>query len=503
MIQSLPVEWTDEKSETVSVVERAGSEAAMIAVAKGREAFTEWKATRIDRRLSVTAAFRRKLASACREIATLVADGREPEETLVSEVIPLLEACRFLEGNAARILKGRRLGGWSNPLWLRGVRHEIEREPLGVVLVIGPSNYPLFLPATHCLQALAAGNAVLLKPAPGGVTAAHVVWELLRSAGLPEDVLQVLPSEDEAAPRAIGSGVDKVIFTGSYETGVKVLMAAASGAIPSVMELSGSDGALVLADANLRLAAESIAFGLTLNRGETCIAPRRAIVEASVAREFEGLLTRALRRRGDFSISPTGATLAGIENAVRSGALVLNGSIEKGAARGPVVLTNVRPGSAVALAENWGPVLCVMEVGNAEAAVSAFNESPFGLGASVFSASEARAREIGRELIAGSVCINDLIVPTADGRIPFCGRKRSGFGATRGEEGLLEMSAPKVVSIRRGGLGMHVRRAMPGQFEMLSGYAETAHGNRWRGMQRLVSWMVRETKKRKLKSELI
>ncbi|HEX7859344.1 MAG TPA: aldehyde dehydrogenase family protein [Verrucomicrobiae bacterium] len=462
---------------------------------EARSASTEARATTVADRLRYIRHFRENLARNAAEVARQLcaAVQRSPGEFLTSEIIPLLDACRFLERNAVRLLKRRSHGSWTMPLWLAGTRHEIHREPLGVVLIIGPSNYPFFLPGVQLLQALTAGNAVLFKPAPSGVNCAESLYGLLRAAGLPQNLLQLLPPTPDAAIHALGRKIDKVFLTGSAETGLKVLVHAATTITPSVVELSGCDGALILPDADLHLAARSIAFGLTLNSGRTCIAPRRAFVWPQIAEAFTAKLRRALADRPKLLLKsqPHVDLVGSISEAVESGARMINGSIDtSGTVEGPLVLANVPQESSFAIAENWGPILCVIEVANEAEAVAAFHRSPFRLGASVFTQDSAAARRLARSLQVGSVCVNDLIVPTADGRLPFGGRKQSGFGVTRGPEGLLEMTALKVISTRRSGQRLHLNTPVPNQFEQVSAYTTLAYGtmtDRWRTMKQLVA----------------
>ncbi|HEY0565423.1 MAG TPA: aldehyde dehydrogenase family protein, partial [Terriglobales bacterium] len=167
--------------------------------------------------------FRHSLASTAAEVSLLVAAVRStsPREALTSEVIPLFSACKFLERNAVRSL-GRRKQAGTAPMWLRGVEVEIEREPFGVVLVIAPGNFPLFLAGVQVLQALVAGNAVLWKPAPGTTEVVERMDSLLITAGFPPGLVQVLSEENEGVETAIDAGVDKVFVTGSLNTGREV-----------------------------------------------------------------------------------------------------------------------------------------------------------------------------------------------------------------------------------------------------------------------------------------
>ena len=267
-----------------------------------------WASQPIAHRLRFVRELRHLIAANAETLAIAAAavSDRPVAEKLVSEVLPLADACRWLERNAARVLASRRYGKRGRPFWMQGVSFEVQRQPFGVVLVIGPGNYPLFLPAIHSLHALAAGNAVLLKPAPGTRSLALLFAKLARDAGLDPALLTILPESVEAAHDAIADGVDKVIFTGSSENGRDVLAHLAATNTPAVMELSGEDAVIVFADADVDLVVRALKFGARLNDGETCIAPRRLIVEQSIAddlrtrlraRRHHAIATRHLSRR--------------------------------------------------------------------------------------------------------------------------------------------------------------------------------------------------------------
>ena len=263
--------------------------------AEARDAQTRWALEPIAHRLRFVRELRHLLAENAEflAVAAVATNDRPIAEKLVSEVLPLADACRWLEKSAARVLASRRAGNRGRPFWLRGFSFEVQRQPFGVVLVIGPGNYPLFLPAVHSLHALAAGNAVLLKPAPGTRSVAQIFAKLACAAGLDPALLTILPESVASARAAIAGGVDKVIFTGSSENGRDVLADLAPTNTPAVMELSGEDAVLVLADADLDLVVRALGFGTRLNDGETCIAPRRLIVVQSVADDLLARLASA------------------------------------------------------------------------------------------------------------------------------------------------------------------------------------------------------------------
>lgn len=388
---------------------------------EARTAQARWALTPIVERLEIVRALRHRIAEDADRIAASAASvrGRPIAEKLVSEVLPLADACRWLEKRADRVLATRRCGSRGRPFWMQGVTFEVQRQPFGLVLVIGPANYPLFLPAVHALHALVAGNAVLLKPAPSTRHVALAFAQIAREAGLDPALLTILPESVAAARSAIADGVDKAIFTGSSENGRDVLATLAETNTPSVMELSGQDAVLVFADADLDLVVRALRFGTTLNDGETCIAPRRLVVVQSVA---EDLLAR-------LSIARV-------------------------------------------------PIMLIERVHDEEAAVHRANDADFALGASIFSRDVAKARKFAARIKTGFVLINDLIAPTADPRMPFGGVKASGFGTTRGDEGLLEMTFPHVVAARHGRTHPHFDEPASGDAQLFSAYIRAAHGTR-------------------------
>ncbi len=227
-------------------------------------------------------------------------------DKIASEILPLADACRFAARAGRRILAPQSLSSWAGAWWLGRVGVHISREPWGTILVLGPSNYPLFLPAVQIIQALAAGNAVAVKPAPGGTRAMQVFKQCLTAAQIPEDLLQILPESVEAGQLAIRHGVDKVVLTGSLETGKSVLRQLAESVTPATLELGGCDAMFLLPRSDLDRAAAALLYALQLNGGATCIAPRRVFLVHDQLQAFiDALKKRANRRPAAFSCFPS------------------------------------------------------------------------------------------------------------------------------------------------------------------------------------------------------
>jgi len=500
----------------VAVVNDADADASALvarAMTSARAAQSRWSCTPLARRLELIRELRRLIAERAPQLAEASACARQRPalESLTAEVLPLAEACRFLEREAGEVLAARPLGKRGRPLWLAGVRSEIHREPLGVILIMGPGNYPLLLPGVQLVQALAAGNAVLLKPGIGGTPAAQALVELVVRAGFDPQLVALLPESNEAARCAISARPDKVMFTGSAATGENILGQLARHLIPATMELSGCDAVLVRADADLDLVVRALAFGLRLNAGATCMSPKRVLVHRSVATELEGRLAQNLcRRRGNESRpsihSPCLLTPAAterlrpvVDEALARGAHLIAGEInDDGSITLPLVLGGVSPSSRLLREDIFAPALAIVTVADDHEAVFRANDCPFALAASIFSRDESAARLLAARINAGAVTINDLIIPTADARLPFGGRGRSGFGVTRGAEGLLELTTPKVVTVSRGKFRPAFDSAQPGDETLFNAYLRLAHGrglkSRWAALISLIRTISRRPK---------
>ncbi len=394
-------------------------------LALARRAQSEWAATSLEERLRKIRHARITLAESARDLLELFPPelNRTHTDTLTAELMPLADALRYLELEAPRVLEPEVLSARGRPLLQRGVDIEVRREPVGVVLVIGPANYPLFLPGVHTVQGLAAGNAVVWKPGLGGKPIADAFALILRSAKLPRNLVTIVDDSVDTATEWLQAGVDKIVMTGSVESGRAVLEQAAEQITPAIVELSGCDALIVDATANLKRAASALLFGLRLNHGFTCIAPRRLLVHVTVAHEFQLALAEAGGRDQEV----------------------------------PAMLTFASEDELVALA----------------------NRNAHALGASLF-ASETRAKRLAGRLHTGVVVINDVIVPTADPRVPFGGRKLSGYGTTRGAEGLLQMTVPKAIATQRAKRLRHLEPVPDAAENLFLEFMTTVHAPSWR-----------------------
>jgi len=445
-----------------------------------RAAQARWSIVGIPRRLSFIRRFRELLADRARSLCEMMSgiQKRSQSEILTSEIFPLIAACKFLEREAPLLLAPRRLGRTGLPLWLHGIAAEVHRDPYGVVLIIGPVNYSLSLPGIQILQAVVSGNAVLFKPGPGGTHSARALLQLLGAAGLHDGLVTLLPESVEIAAAAVGAGVDRVLFTGSATVGAQILADLAPQLVPATMELSGCDALLVREDGDLDLVKKSLHFSLSLHSGETCIAPHRLLVAESRADELENLLYEHFRTQPRWRLTATAANRVrpALKDALDRGARFLGGAIgPDGAILGPLILTGVPSHCRLFHDDIFAPVIAMLRVKDDEEAIRRINDCPYALGASIFSANESIARAISARLRVGFITINDLIVPAGDPRIPIGGRRRSGFGTTRGREGLLDLTVPKVVTTRRGRFRPHLTVVTEEDSELLFAYLKLVY----------------------------
>lgn len=480
------------------------------AMDRARRAQRSWGRSSLRSRRVLLRSLRHVIAGNSMELAeaSAVQRGRPAAESLTAEVLPLLEACRFLERELASVLASKRVRSRHRPVWLQGVTSVIVREPYGVMLIIGPGNYPLLLPGVQMIQAIAAGNAVLLKPGIGGTPSAQRLIALMHEAGFDKDLCILLPETVHAAVATIDLRPDKVIFTGSSATGQHILRQLANHAIPSTMELSGCDAVIIREDADLDLAASAIAFSLTLNDGATCMAPRRVFVNTRVVKKFEALLTTKLGARlknGAYfktlakasPIERLSASLnASIAQAIDMGAEIIHGSIDHQRSMiYPVIISNVPYGSDLLQEDHFAPLLAIAIVATDAEAVGMANDHALGLGASIFTQELEAATRMARVLDVGVVGINDLIIPTADARLPLGGRKQSGFGSTQGAEGLLEMTVQKVISVNRKKTRQAYAPIREADAPLFASFAQFTHLQGFRSRARALLALIEQLKR--------
>lgn len=429
--------------------------AGYVPVSTLRKAQGLWKTSSVQQRVRILRRFRKEIAREIEKWTQTVAAERQRSEVeaLTSEVLPFLESIRFLERNLKTFLKPEKLGWVGRPIWLSLCRSEIHRDPLGVVLILAPSNYPLLLAGVQCIQAIATGNAVIWKPAAGCSKSAWLVQKGLEKAGIWPDLISVIHPSLESGKAALHAGPDHVVLTGSHATGRAVMKSLSDESrFSTTFELSGCDAMYVRSDADLRMAARALVFGMQLNQGRTCIAPRRIFIHAEIAKEWKLMVAEQLRSipSQELTVGQDRLYREWIQSAIQEGASPIVGSCDVGKPVSvPLLLDHGNVDMSLAHNDVFAPVSLCISVRTDEEFLELQDQCDYRLGASIFSRDLAISKMLAQKMNVGTVTINDLIAPTADPRIPFGGRGLSGHGVTRGKEGLLAMTQPKVITATR------------------------------------------------------
>ena len=438
---------------------------------RGRAAQPGWQALGFDERARVLLTMRKWLMdNADRVVAKIVSEtGKTHEDAWMAEVTYTAGALSYWARHAERFLADEKVA--VSTLAVTGKKLVTRYEPLGLVGIIGPWNYPMTNSFGDTIPALLAGNAVILKPSEFTPLTSLLLAEGLERSGLPANVFQVATGRG-ATGSALVDEVDMIMFTGSTATGRKVMARAAQSLTPVSLELGGKDPMIVLADADLERAANAAVYYSMLNGGQTCISIERVYVEAPV---YEDFLARVVEKvqaiRQGASTGPatseigsmtTPAQLEIVErhvaDAVAKGARALTGG-KRGVGSGmfyePTVLVDVDHSMLAMTEETFGPTLPIMRVDDAEEALRLANDSPYGLGASIYG-ERRRAVALARRVQAGAVCVNDALLNYLAVELPMGGWKASGLGTRHGAGGIRKYAKQQSLLISR----LHLKREL-------------------------------------------
>ena len=438
----------------------AHDEAAVAAALAGAHAaYLIWSARPLGERTDLLRAVGKLLTERREEYAALMtAEMGKPLAEALAEVDKCAWNCDVVAGSAAEWLADHEVASSAARSWL-------SYEPLGVVFAVMPWNYPFWQVLRFASAALVAGNAGVLKHSPNVTGCALALEQLFADAGTPAGLFTVVVLADEqlgeATPRIVGDPrVAAVTLTGSERAGTSVGGAAGRFLKKSVLELGGSDPFVVLDDADLSAAADAAVKSRFGNAGQSCIAAKRFIVSESVADEF---VDRLVERVGLLQVGdPTtpGATigpmarpdlreglLRQVDSAVGQGAVLVCGGRAldgEGYYVEPTVLDHVLPRMTTFDEETFGPVASVIRARDDDHAVELANDTPYGLGASVWSASD-RGLAVGQRIRSGALFVNAMVA--SDPRLPFGGIGRSGYGRELSAEGTREFTNVRTVYV--------------------------------------------------------
>ena len=435
--------------------------AVAAAVGRARTAAVWWRSLDFAGRAVHLRRYKAEIARRMDELADLMhRENGKPHADAVLEITLVLDHLTWASGHARRVLGPHRV---FPGLTAANNSATVEYQPLGVVGVIGPWNYPVFTPMGSIAYALAAGNAVVFKPSE--YTPAIGRWMVdAWATAVPDgrDVLGLVTGLGDTGAALCRSGVDKIAFTGSAATGRKVMAACAEGLVPVLMECGGKDALLVDADADLEAAADAALWCGMSNGGQTCIGTERVYVADAAYDRFVDILTakaQDLAPGSDEGASWGPPTMPSqvdtirrhVADALRRGGRAVVGgesSIDVSGV-GPTILVDVPEDAEAVREETFGPTLTVTRVRDMEEGLALTNASEYGLGGAVFTGSRRRGIELARRMRSGMTSVNSIITFAMVPGLPFGGVGESGFGRIHGADGLREFTRPKAVTAKR------------------------------------------------------
>jgi acyl-CoA reductase-like NAD-dependent aldehyde dehydrogenase len=451
--------------ELITTVPVAGAAELSGVLGAARLAQPGWRGLGFSGRAAVLRRAQRwMLANAERVIGTVVQEtGKTYEDAQATDFGYTVMSLGFWAKHADQYLADEKARYWGNPA-LVGKKLILRYEPVGVVGVIGPWNFPLVNGFGDCLPALMAGNSVVLKPSEVTPLSSMLMAEMFQECGMPENVFQVVTG-DGSTGAALVENVDCVMFTGSTRTGKLVARAAAEALIPCHLELGGNDPMIVCADADVEKAATAAAYYSMNNSGQVCISVERVYVEAPIYEDFvQRVVEKVGKLRqgvpggpgsvdvGAIIFPPQLQTIeAHVRDAVQKGAQVLvGGGVQQNGAGhfyAPTVLVDVDHTMETMREETFGPVVPIMRVADVDEAVRLANDSAYGLQASVWTRDTPRGEEIAKRLEVGAVCVNAAQINYFALNMPMGGWKASGISSRHGVSGIRKYSRQQALLV--------------------------------------------------------
>jgi aldehyde dehydrogenase (NAD+) len=412
-------------------------------VQRARDAFDSGRTRPLSWRRAQLDGMRKLLEDNSEQLlAALAADlGKPAAEGWVTDIGFTIGEIKLLQKNLRKWTRPERV---STPIVaLPGSSHRVA-EPLGVVAIISPWNYPIQLLLSPAAGAIAAGNSVVLKPSEIAPHTSTVITELIQRY-LDPDAVHVIEGGVAETTELLAQRFDHIFYTGNGRIGRVVMEAAAKHLTPVTLELGGKSPTIVDATANLRVAARRIAWGKFLNAGQTCIAPDYLLVDKKVAPAFIGELRAAIKefygddpkQSGDYARIVNGHHFNRLASMLESGSVVIGGETDANTKYiAPTVLADVNVSAPVMQDEIFGPILPMVEIDNVAEAIAFINSKPHPLALYVFSEDDRAIDAVIERTTAGGVTVNGTILHISNPNLPFGGVGESGMGAYHGKSSI-------------------------------------------------------------------
>lgn len=436
------------------------------------KAYEDWQLTSYKKRGRLLLKLHSLIAAQADDLAHLISEevGKPLPEAYLSELSGPLDTANWLAENCEKLLADQSIT-LTNPL-LSSKQSIIAFEPLGVVGIISPWNYPFAIPMMTAMMAVMLGNTVVIKPSEKSPLIGLRIGELFTQAGFPPGVVQIVTGERHTGELLSKGRLSKLVFTGSVRGGAQVMAQAAANITPVSLELGGKDAAIILPDAPLEWTAKGLVWGAFTNAGQACASVERVyVVKGKNTNKLIDLIVSMTRK---LKLGPAADPMTDVgplidqtqldhvvgqvEEAVKMGAKVLCGGKARADLGGyffePTVLLDTNHDMKIMTDETFGPVMPIKIVESEDEAVELANQSEYGLTATVWAGKLTRAECVARDLNVGTVLINDCLFSHAAPQLPWGGLKKSGFGRSHSVFGLYDLCNIKHISIDSAG-GAH------------------------------------------------
>ncbi|MBD3188227.1 aldehyde dehydrogenase family protein [Candidatus Bathyarchaeota archaeon] len=454
--------------ERNGAVETHDEEEVIECFVKARKAQQEWKRIQVLERASIIARVNESLVDQIDELSLLVCRevGKPPLEAFISEIYGAIDSTFHYYNSVSEVLGEEReipLGFYSS----LDKRSFVYRKPAGVVAVIGPFNFPFVIPFQQIVQSLIAGNGVVFKPSSEAVLVGEAIYNILHTIEeLPEDLMQVVFGSGSKLGRVMVDEANRVIFTGSTNTGKAIMRRAANTLTPVALELGGKSAMVVLPDANMDRAVRAAAWGCFINSGQVCASVKRLFLHESIKDDFTSRLVEFTNKLVQGYPEEPGTdigamvnqeqmqlVLDAIERAREQGAKVLSGGRRNPDLEGyfiePTLLGECTNSMDCVQQEIFGPVLVILSFSSEAEAIKMVNDNPYGLTSSIWTENIDRGKQFAREIDTGTMMVNECVYSFALAMTPWGGPKASGIGRTHGEYGFLEVTEPFHLNVDR------------------------------------------------------